>query len=675
MSRRILVTSALPYANGSIHIGHLVEYIYTDIWVRHLRMGGNQAIYLCADDTHGTPIELRARKEKISAETLIRRMHEEHARDFASFDVSFDLFYTTHSDENRQWAERIYQAAKSKGHIIRREVEQTYCDNDRLFLPDRYIRGTCPRCKAPDQYGDSCDSCSATYRPTDLVDPKCAICGRPPVRKKSEHLFFALSQFADRLASWTSEPGRLQAETQNYVKRWIEEGLLDWDITRDGPYFGFPIPGETDKYFYVWFDAPIGYISTTERYCKDNGLEFRDWWENPETEIVHFIGKDIVYFHTLFWPAMLMDAGLTAPRKVNVHGFLKVDGSKMSKSKGTFVTARTYLDHLDPQYLRYYYATKLSGNVEDIELNFEDFQNRVNAELVNKIANLASRSVSFVNQRLDRRLGVNDGDAGLLLDEAVSAVSEVRAAYDQGHLAKAVQKTCTIAESANLYLQGKAPWDVLKQDPERARGILTTAINLTKMVSIMLKPVLPRMASSVETMLEAGRPWAWKDAVPDLRDREIGPFVRLAERIEMKDVDAMVQASIGADDDTPGASGDRSGYSVPPLSPEIGIETFSGSDLRVAKVRKAAKVEGAKKLLSLELDLGPLGTRHVFAGIAEHFPDPEALTGRLLICVANLKPRSMKWGTSEGMILAASGTGNVTLLEVGSTARPGEKVG
>ena len=671
MSRRILVTSALPYANGSIHIGHLVEYIYTDIWVRHLRMDGADAIYMCADDTHGTPIEIRARKEKIRPESLIERMHEEHFRDFSAFEIFFDRFYTTHSEENRKWAERIYRAARQNGHIKKRTVEQTYCEKDGMFLPDRYVRGTCPRCGAPDQYGDSCDSCSATYAPVDLKDPKCSICGTPPVRRSSEHQFFTLSVFNEKLTDWTSSEGNLQEETRNYVGRWLKEGLRDWDISRDGPYFGFEIPDEENMYFYVWFDAPIGYIATTDKYCQEKGLNVSDWWENPDTEIVHFIGKDIVYFHTLFWPAMLMDAGLTLPRRVHVHGFLRVEGSKMSKSRGTFITAKTYLENLHPQYLRYYYASKLSGKVEDIDLSFDDFLNRVNAELVNKIANLASRSISFVNKRMDSRLGSNSSDAGQLLDRAADTAAEARNAYENFNVAKAVSLACGLAENANLYMQEKAPWDLLKSNPEKARSILTTAINISKVVSVILKPVLPEMTKKMEKMLGAKKPWTWDDAKPDLCDAQIGSFVRLAERVEKKNIEAMIKSSMEEETEDAGST---SSFKSAPIEEEITIDDFSKCDLRVARVISAQKIEGAKKLLSLELDLGPLGKRRVFAGLAQHYPDPGDLVSKQLVCVVNLKPRKMKWGTSEGMVLASSGAGAVTLLEVGPSARPGEKV-
>jgi len=674
LSRRILITCGLPYANGSIHIGHLVEYLYADVWVRYLRMRGEDVIYICADDTHGAPIQVAAMKEGITPEELIARSLAEHIRDFADFGVSFDKFYSTHSDENRRWSERIYLAARDKGLIARRGVEQMFCPQDQMFLPDRFVRGTCPKCGAADQYGDVCEVCSSTYPATDLKNPACAICRTPPVRKTSEHLFFELDKLTDRLREWTSGGDHLQSEVNNYVSNWIEGGLRDWDISRDGPYFGFPIPGETNKFFYVWLDAPIGYIASNEAWCKEHGRDIADYWERPGTEIYHLIGKDIIYFHTLFWPAMLMAADLNLPTQVIVHGFLRVGGEKMSKSRGTFINARTYLDHLDPQFLRYYYAAKLSGKLEDLDLVFEDFVNRVNAELVNKIANLASRSISFVHKKLGGKLGANPPDAAALLADMENENAAISEAYARRNLAEVVERICRLAEAGNLYLQNAAPWEALgKGDAERARDICTAAVNASKILTVYLKPILPQYAADVEDMLRLA-PLTWSDAKADLAPGHVvGEFKHLVQRVERTQVDALVEASKTAE------APPEYDYTVEPLASEITIDDFGKLDLRVAEVVEASPVAGAKKIVQLTLDLGPLGRRKVFAGIAEFVADPHSLIGKKMICAANLAPRKMRWGVSEGMILAslsespADKSQHLALLEA-PEGKPGERI-
>lgn len=675
MTRRVVVTSALPYANGSIHLGHLVEYIYTDTWVRFLKMTGAEAHYFCADDTHGTPIQIRALKEGVTPETLVARFHAEHTRDFGDFEIEFTRYHSTHSEENRVWSARIYEAARAAGHIARRPVEQTYCPNDKMFLPDRFVRGTCPKCGAEDQYGDVCEVCNTAYAPTELKSPRCAICGTPPERRSSEHLFFELAKLTDRLRAWTNEPGHLQPEVANFTRGWIEGGLRDWDISRDGPYFGFPIPGEENKFFYVWLDAPIGYIATTQAWCDANGKDVRDYWQSPDTEIYHFIGKDIVYFHCLFWPAMLMDAGLSLPTSVCVHGFLTVEGQKMSKTRGTFLNARTYLDHLDPQYLRYYYGTKLSGRVEDLDLSFDDFINRVNAELVNKVANLASRAISFVAKRLDHKLGRIPADGAALVEQAAAAVQKAHDAYQRRDVAGAVQQAIQLAEAGNLYMQEAAPWDALKSDPERARDICTLAVNLTKVVAVILRPLLPGLADRVAEMLRVA-PFTWADAKADLEDHEIGEFTHLVQRVEREKVDAMIEdakALAPAPAAQPAAPAEPA-YTVEPLTETCTIDDFGKVDLRVARVLAAAPVEGAKKLVHLTLDLGPLGERSVFAGIREAYPEPGVLVGKTLVCCANLAPRQMRFGLSEGMVLAAGEGARVYPLELPGAARPGDRI-
>ena len=651
MARRILVTCGLPYANGSIHLGHLVEYIYADIWVRYLKMRGEDAIYICADDTHGTPIEVRARKEGIRPEDLIARYYQEHTRDLADFQVQFDQFHSTHSPENKKWAERIYQSAKDRGVIARRAVEQLFCPQDQMFLPDRFVRGTCPKCGAPDQYGDVCEACSTTYNPLDLIAPRCAVCGTTPVLHSSEHLFFELGKFTDQLRDWTNDENHLQDEVRNYVNNWMKDGLRDWDISRDGPYFGFPIPGEENKYFYVWLDAPIGYIASTDAYCQRTGKDVADYWEHSGTEIYHLIGKDIIYFHVLFWPAMLMAARLNLPDQVIVHGFLRVEGEKMSKSRCTFINARTYLDYLDPQYLRYYYASKLGGKIEDLDLVFDDFINRVNAELVNKIANLASRSISFVAKRLDGRLGTIPIEARPMITDAETKGWDIAAAYDRWDLAAALEAVCRLADAGNLYLQNAAPWDALKAgDRERAGDICTAAIQLTKIITVYLKPVLPAYAASLEAMLNL-KPLQWSEAKGDLpAGHAIRDFTHLVQRLERSQIDKLIEASKVKEEKEPPALK----YQVDPLAEPITIDDFGKLDLRVAEIKSAGAVEGAKKLLALTLDLGPLGERKVFAGIAEKYSDPQVLIGKKVVCCANLAPRKMKWGVSEGMIVMGS---------------------
>ena len=544
MNEPMLLTSALPYANGSIHLGHLVEYIQTDILARYHRLRGRDVIYLCADDTHGTPIEINAKKAGIRPEDLIARYYEEHQRDFADFHIQFDEYYSTNSPENRKHAEYIFQRLREQGHIVTRTVSQYYCETDGRFLPDRYIRGTCPNpdCGAENQYGDVCEVCGTTYTPTDLADPRCAVCGRPPVVRESLHYFFRLNDFQEFLASWITQPGLLQEEVRRFIENWLREGLRDWDISRDGPYFGFLIPGETNKYFYVWLDAPVGYIATTEKYCARTGRAFDEYWHNPGARIVHVIGKDIVYFHTLFWPAMLKGAGYTLPSRVIVHGFLTINGEKMSKSRGTFITARAYLDHLDPQYLRFYYATKLSPHPDDLDLNWDDFVHRVNSDLINKIANLVSRVVPFVQKRLQGRLGRLPADE-TLVERVRELIPKVRDSYEDLAFNRAIETIVDIAESVNKYFQEKEPWAVYQREPERAREICTLAVNCCATVAALMKPVLPRYAEDVERILRV-EPLDFSTAERfELVEREIGPFRRLIERVDPTAVQALLNRS------------------------------------------------------------------------------------------------------------------------------------
>ena len=669
MTRKMLVTSALPYANGPIHIGHLVEYLQTDIWVRFQKACGNTCYYFCADDTHGTPIMIRAKSEGITPETLIERVHRDHYKDFSDFAIAFDNYYTTHSEENRILSERIYEGAKAAGAIVKKQIQQAYDEQEKMWLPDRFIKGTCPRCKAENQYGDSCDVCGAHYQATELINPVSAVSGHPPVLKESTHYFFRLGQYADALKE-LFDAGYVQASVKNKLDEWFAAGLKDWDISRDGPYFGFKIPGEDDKYFYVWLDAPIGYMASCRNYCDRHGMDFEKVWNSGEYEIYHFIGKDIMYFHALFWPALLMSATLRRPDKLFVHGFLTVNGQKMSKSKGTFVMARTYLDHLDPQYLRYYYASKLSGDVGDIDLNVEDFVNRVNSDLVGKLANLPSRSGPMLTKNLGGRLGTLDEAGRSLINELALAKDVVIQDYETLNYAAVIRRISSLADLCNKYVEDNQPWSLVKTDPERARTVLTTVLNASRILTIYIKPVLPAFAEKMERFLNIP-PLTFADAATALENHTINAYERLIERIEKEKVDAMIE------DSKPQTTAPVAEPVKPtldePLAEECTIDDFMKVDLRVAKVLKASAVEGADKLLSLELELGGL-TRHVFAGIAKAYK-PEDLVGRLVVCVANLKPRKMKFGLSEGMVCAAGpGGSDIFLLSPDSGAQPGQRI-
>jgi len=673
MARRILVTAALPYANGSIHIGHLVEYVQTDIWSRFQKMRGHDCVYCCADDTHGTPIMIRSRQEGIAPEELIGRMHVEHQRDFASFEIGFDNYYTTHSSENQQCSETIYGCLKDGGHIVSRDVEQAYCEQDKMFLPDRFIRGTCPRCGAEDQYGDSCEVCHATYTPLDLKDARCSVCGSKPVHRKSKHYFFKLADFTEPLMEWVAG-GHVHEQVHNKLLEWFKQGLRDWDISRDAPYFGFLIPGETEKYFYVWLDAPIGYMASTMDYCRREGRDFDAYWRQPETEIVHFIGKDITYFHALFWPAMLMGSGFNVPKRLVIHGFLTVNGEKMSKSRGTFVNASTYLKYLDPQYLRYYYACKLGSGTEDIDLNLEDFVLRINSDLVGNLANLASRSITMLNKNLNSELGVLSSEAQELLAPLEDESEAIAADYEGCNYASAVRRITRLADHVNRYLDQRKPWKAIKTDPEHARETLTAAVNAVRLLTVYLKPVLPVMAGRIEAILDI-EPLTWSALSDRLEQRPVNPFERLVERVDPEKVQAMIDESKQdqASQAQPQTEQPDSPLAKEPIEAEISFDEFMKVDLRVARVAQAELVEGADRLLRLQLDLGGQ-TRTVLAGIRQAY-EPEALVGRLVVMAANLAPRKMKFGVSEGMVLASGPGGkDVFVLSPDSGAQPGERV-
>ena len=667
MTRKLLVTSALPYANGPIHIGHLVEYLQTDIWVRFQKAMGNECRYFCADDTHGTPIMIRAKAEGIAPEELINRVHAEHYQDFTDFEIEFDNYYSTHSEENRQFSEMIYARASKAGSIIKKKIEQAYDEQEKMWLPDRYIQGTCPRCKSPDQYGDSCDSCGAHYQTTELIDPVSTVSGKTPVLRESTHYFFQLSQYEDALKD-LFKTGYVQASVQNKLDEWFAAGLKDWDISRDGPYFGFKIPGEDDKYFYVWLDAPIGYMASIKNYCDKNGLDFEDLWNGDDYEIYHFIGKDIMYFHALFWPAVLMSADLRMPNKLFVHGFLTVNGQKMSKSKGTFIKASTYLKHLDPQYLRYYYASKLTSGVGDIDLSVEDFINRVNSDLVGKLANLASRSGPMLTKKLDGTLGTLDEKGRALIDELIAAKTKIVDNYENLNYAAAIRKIAALADLCNKYVEEQQPWTTIKTDAEGTRTTLTAILNAVKVLTIYLKPVLPKFAEKIEQFL-AVDPLTFSDTDAVLENHKINKFVRLIERIEKEKVEAMVEES---KEQTAPQQAEQTTLDEP-LAAECEFDDFMKTDLRIAKIATASAVEGADKLLQLELDIGGV-TKNVFAGISKAYK-PEDLVGRLVLCVANLKPRKMRFGISEGMVCAAGPGGEeIFLLSPDSGAQPGQRV-
>lgn len=665
--KRILVTSALPYANGDIHIGHLVEYLQTDFWVRFQAMRGHNCRYICADDTHGTPIMIRARREGISPEELIANSRERHLEDFRGFQINFDHYGSTHSPENRELCNSFYESMKEGGHIHEKDIQQAWCDKCSMFLPDRFVKGTCPKCKATDQYGDACDACGATYAPTEMIDPCCSECGDAPRQKGSSHVFFRLENFREMLKTWVRQ--HTASEVANKLDEWLKEELRDWDISREAPYFGFQIPGYEDTYFYVWVDAPMGYVSSTKAWCELKGERFEDWWKSEDTEIYHFIGKDIVYFHTLFWPAMLSCAGFQTPKEVFVHGFLTVNGEKMSKSKGTFIKARSYLDHLDPVYLRYYYGCKLNSSLADVDLNMEDFVQRVNSDLIGKITNLASRGAQMLGKKLDGRMGRLDEAGRELLDMARRQGEDIAEHFQRRDFNRAVLGVRSIAEAGNRYFDERQPWKSIKSDPEGTRQSLTAVLNLFRCCAIYLKPVLPEYVEKVERLF-GEEPYAWSAAQTVLEDHEIGAFEHLAQRIDPKKVEAMVESS-KEEAPAPAPKVEESSYEG--LAPEISIEDVLKVDLRVAKIIKAEQVKETNKLLRLQVDLG-FEQREILAGIKKAY-QPEDIEGRLTVVVANLKARKMKFGVSQGMVMAAGPGGQeLYLLEPDSGAKVGQRI-
>ncbi|HEC26664.1 MAG TPA: methionine--tRNA ligase [Gammaproteobacteria bacterium] len=682
--RQILVTSALPYANGPIHLGHLVEYLQTDIWVRFQKMRGHECIYVCASDAHGTPIMLRARADGLSPEELISRVHKEHDQDFADFLIEFDNFYTTHSDENRELSTAIYSKLNEGGYIDRRTITQAYDPEKEMFLPDRFIRGECPRCGAKDQYGDNCEVCGATYSPTELVNAVSAISGATPIEKESEHLFFRLSDFSKLLKDWI-HAGHLQDSVANKLDEWLEQGLQDWDISRDAPYFGFEIPDAPGKYFYVWLDAPVGYMASFKNLCDKTELDFDHFWKaDSTTELYHFIGKDIINFHCLFWPAILDGAGYRKPTNVFVHGFLTVNGNKMSKSRGTFIMARTFLNHLRPEYLRYYYAAKLGAGVEDIDLNLEDFQARVNSDLVGKVVNIASRCAGFISKKFSGELSAEIHKPELL-QQFADASNNIASLYEAREFGRAIREIMALADLANQYINENKPWVLAKEKgrEEDVQDVCSMGLNLFRILIIYLKPVLPAMATSAETFLNVPA-LTWQDSQQALTSHRINRFKPLMTRIETAAIEAIVEESTAALETDNKSEGEtmtesktiantKGPLSADPVSDEISFDDFVKLDLRIAKIVKAQQVEGADKLLQLTLDIGG-ETRNVFAGIKSAYR-PEDLEGRLTVMVANLAPRKMRFGLSEGMVLAAgSGDSGLFILEPDEGAKPGMRV-
>jgi methionyl-tRNA synthetase len=678
-TRKILVTSALPYANGSIHLGHLLEHIQTDIWTRFQRMRGHTCYSVCADDAHGTPVMLKARQLGITPEQMVAQTRDEHHKDLIDFGVNYDNYHVTHSDENKELCELVYNRLDDAGYISKRVISQLYDPEKEMFLPDRFVQGTCPKCDAQDQNGDSCDVCSATYDPTELKNPRSVVSGAEPVLRDSEHYFFDLPQFQDMLQDWL-QSGAVQPEIANKLKEWFEEGMHQWDISRDAPYFGFEIPNAPGKFFYVWVDAPVGYMASFKNLCDRSDADFDEYWnKDSDAELYHFIGKDITYFHCLFWPAMLEGAGFRKPTAVNVHGFVTVNGAKMSKSKGTFIKGRTYLDHLNPEYLRYYFASKLSDAVSDIDLSFEDFAQKVNSDLVGKVVNIASRCASFITKRFDGKLSNNVLEPELV-EEFHQAEASIAQAFEKRQYHKAIREIMALADKANQFIDTNAPWVTIKDDNKQqfTHDVCSLGINLFRILAVYLKPVVPALAAQSESFLNDELTWESSQTV--LTGHSINKFKALMQRVDMDKVSAMIEDSKenltvidqqGTQQET--QPNQDSPLAKDPITDTISFEDFAKIDLRIARIVKADHVEKADKLLRLELDLGG-ETRQVFAGIKSAY-NPEDLEGKLTVMVANLAPRKMRFGISEGMVLAAGPGGDeIWLIEPHEGAQPGMKV-
>ncbi|WP_413570728.1 methionine--tRNA ligase [Bdellovibrio sp. HCB117] len=682
-NRKILITCALPYANGYIHLGHLVEYLQADFWARFQEMRGNQCVYICADDTHGTPIMVKARELGITPEALIAKSYDEHTKDFADFQVKFSLYGSTNSVENKNLCEYFYHKMVEGGHTRKQLIQQLYCNHDKMFLPDRFVKGTCPKCGAKEQYGDSCDVCGSTYSPSDMKEVHCSLCGTTPVLKDSESIFFKLNDFKKYLEEWI--PKHCSPEISKKMLEWFNEDLLDLDISRDEPYFGFAIPGtDNKKFFYVWVDAPMGYMSTTEQWAKKNNMSLKDVWDDPSREVYHFIGKDIARFHTIFWPAFLKSAGFRSPDQVFVHGHLMVNGEKMSKSKGTFIAARTYLNHLNPEYLRYYYSTKLNSSVDDIDLNLEEFVNRVNSELVGKITNLGSRGGQMLKKKMDGVMSTPDAEGANLIAHAQKKADAIAAHYEARDFAKALNEIRSLADDANKYFDEKAPWKTLDANPVETKQVITTTLNVFRLLAIYLKPVLPYYTEKVEKLLGETN-YKWSDINTILTNRPIADYEHLATRVEADKVKAMVEESRKINEEIQAAK--KATSTAPKAAPaaktedrngdrpaEIEFADFEKVDLRIGQVIEAEEIKEADKLLRLKVDIGGGQVRQIIAGIKSAYK-PEQLLGRKILVCVNLKPRKMKFGMSEGMVLAAgSGGSDLFVLAADDGAQVGQRV-
>ena len=683
--RKILVTSALPYANGSIHLGHMVEHIQTDVWVRFQKLRGHECHYCCADDTHGTPVMLAAQKQGIAPEDMIAKVREEHLADFTGFNIGYDNYYSTHSPENKQFSQDIYRALKANGKIESRVIEQLFDPEKQMFLPDRFVKGECPKCHAQDQYGDNCEVCGTTYSPTELINPYSAVSGAKPELRESEHFFFKLGECADFLKAWTSgnnpHDGKphLQPEALNKMKEWLGEGeettLSDWDISRDAPYFGFEIPDAPGKYFYVWLDAPVGYMASFKNLCDRIGIDFDEYFKaDSQTEMYHFIGKDILYFHALFWPAMLHFSGHRAPTGVYAHGFLTVDGQKMSKSRGTFITAKSYLEQgLNPEWMRYYIAAKLNSKIEDIDLNLQDFISRVNSDLVGKYVNIAARASGFIAKRFEGRLKDVSGSA--LLAKLAAESDTIAEQYENREYARALRDIMALADAVNEYVDANKPWELAKQEgqDERLHEVCSELINAFTMLTAYLAPVLPQTAANAARFLNLDA-ITWANTRETLGEHAINKYEHLMQRVEQKQVDDLIEANKQSIAAAPAPAAEESKYEK--VAEQASFDDFMKIDMRVAKVLNCEAVEGSTKLLKFDLDFG-FEKRIIFSGIAASYPNPAELNGRMVIAVANFAPRKMaKFGVSEGMILsAATAEGKLKLLDVDAGAQPGDKIG
>ena len=646
--RKLLVTTALPYANGSIHLGHMLEGVQTDIWVRFQKLAGNECYFFCADDTDGTPVMLAAKKEGISPEELVTKIHKEHYKDLTGFHIEYDNYYSTNSPENRHYSEEIYNSLKTKSHIAEREIEQSYCEHDKMFLPDRFIKGTCPKCSAKDQYGDGCEVCGSNYSPKDLVDSHCAICGNTPGLKKSKHLFFKLQDFQKELSAWIENPDHVHEGVRNKLNEWFSQGLQEWDISRDGPYFGFEIPGETNKYFYVWLDAPIGYMASSKNFFKDSPL-FDEFWKSGEGEIIHFVGKDILYFHALFWPAMLMGGDYKTPNRVNVHGFITVNGEKMSKSRGTFIKASTFLKYLDPEHFRFFIASKLNDTLDDLDLNFSDFSSKVNSDLIGNFINILSRTGTSILDKLDRKLGTLSAEGKTLVDTLVASKLEILKNYEDKNYSKVMKEIARLGDLVNKYVNDKAPWNLVKTDKEAARQVVTTAINSARILAIYLQPVIPKISENIFQFLSLNSKIQFSELEKILENVEILPYQMLSQRVDEKAITMMLEENKESQKDETKAQPVNQKTEKKAESNESGlinINDLTKVELRVGLIKEANHVEGADKLLNVKVDLGEKGIKNVFAGIKSAYK-PDELVGMKVVVVANLEPRKMKFGMSE----------------------------